>query len=426
MIICSIYSRMDLSLIVTRISMTSCIISAVFAGVAAANLTDYPKATSFKDLFVAFVNRPKLSIIAYMTVMLVVLALTWFPQLYPSVPQFYTRLQYDVLSGGTIAVASYEPWYVIVIYAMLTSFLLYPVLKFILLSKTVKIKKASLSIKMFGISLGVIGFSLFIFNVISLVQRYYLTELGYFFDSIFCCLIAYSFESTTVLSAFIEDVAIPPQPPALAPPVYTKANVFSTTLGLEHQQMEGMNILLEFDPQAHYEKVVQDFAIEALANTKPTVIFTRRGSAIHSSSSEQKGVKFFYLTEHTSVPKELSENEMLLPSHDTSLLLTILDKALKVHPQVAITVVFDNLSDLLLSIGFDKTYRFMKYVLEILDSPKSTFLFLLNQTAHDPKITSYIRNLFSNQVSFGKEGMQITKLSKSEPMIEMTASASVC
>lgn len=424
MIIFSIYSRTDLLLMSMRISVTSCIVAAVFAGVAVANLTDYPKAGSFKELFVAFINRPKPSTIAYMTIMVIVLALTWVPQLYPSVPQFNTGPQYDVLSGGEIVVGRYELWFGIVMLAMLISFLLYPVLKLVLLSKTVKTKKVGLSIRMFGICLGAIAFSLFVFNVISAAQRYYLTELGYFFDSIFFCLIAYSFEGSTILSAFIEDVVIPPKPPELAPPVCAKADVFSTTLGLKHEQMEGINILLEFDPQSRYENVIKDFATEALDNTKPTVIFTRRGSAIHSSLSEYKGVKFFCLTENVSVPKEFSENQVLLPSRDTSLMLGILDSALKAHPQVAINVVFDNLSDLLLSIGFDKTYRFIKFALEILYSPKNTVLFLLNQTAQDPKITSHIRNLFGNQVSFGKEGMQVTKLSEPEPMIEMIKSAS--
>jgi purine-nucleoside phosphorylase len=101
-------------------------------------------------------------------------------------------------------------------------------------------------------------------------------------------------------------------------------------------------------------------------------------------------------------------------------MLGILDKTLKAYPHSIVNVVFDNLSDLVLSIGFDKTYRFVKYALEILTSPKTTVLFLLNQSAHDPQITSNLRGLFSNQIFFGKEGMQTVKLSKTEmAMIEM-------
>jgi len=200
----------------------------------------------------------------------------------------------------------------------------------------------------------------------------------------------------------------------------SQVHVFSRTLGLDHKEMTGRKMLLEFDPASNYEKAIRDFATEALANAEQTIVFTRRGGAVHSSLCEHKNAKFFCFTQQLSVPKEFSENEILLPSADTSLMLSILDKTLKAYPQSIINMVFDNLSDLVLSIGFDKTYRFIKYALEMLASPRTTVLFLLNQTAHDPKITSNLKSLFSNQISFGKGGMQTVKLSKAEiTMVEM-------
>jgi len=193
----------------------------------------------------------------------------------------------------------------------------------------------------------------------------------------------------------------------------TQLRAFSKTLGLNHQQMVGRKILLEFDPASQYEKAIQDFVAEGLANAEKIVVFTRKGSTIHSSLHEEKAVKFFCSTQQFSIPKEFSENEVLLPAGDTSLMLSVLDKTLKAYPQSAINVVFD-LSDLVLSIGFDKTYLFLKYAVEILASPRNTVLFLLNQTAHDPKVASSLRSLFSDQISFGKQGIQTVKLSKAE------------
>jgi len=212
------------------------------------------------------------------------------------------------------------------------------------------------------------------------------------------------------VKSFIEEFFLYP----VAPTIRTQQHAFSKTLGLNHQQMAGRKILLEFDPESHYEEVIQDFATEALANVEPTVIFTRRGNAIHSSLRGQKAVKFFCLTQQVSVPKEFSENEMLLPSNDTSLMLDVFDKTLKAHPQGVVNVVFDSLSDLILSVGFEKTYRFMRYAVEMLASPRNTVLFLLNQNAHDPKVASSLRGLFSDQISFGKEGIKTVKLSKAE------------
>ena len=195
--------------------------------------------------------------------------------------------------------------------------------------------------------------------------------------------------------------------------IQTQVRAFSKTLGLNHQQMVGRKILLEFDPASQYEKAIQDFVAEGLANAEKMVVFTRKGSTIHSSLHEEKAVKFFCSTQQFSIPKEFSENEVLLPAGDTSLMLSVLDKTLKAYPQSAINVVFD-LSDLVLSIGFDKTYLFLKYAVEILASPRNTVLFLLNQTAHDPKVASSLRSLFSDQIFFGKQGIQTVKLSKAE------------
>jgi hypothetical protein len=197
----------------------------------------------------------------------------------------------------------------------------------------------------------------------------------------------------------------------VAPTVRTQPNVFSKALGLDHQQMAGRNILFEFDPASNYEGAIQKFATEALANAEPTAIFTRRGSAIYSALREQKAAKFFCLTQQVSVPKSISENEMLLPANDTSLMLDVFNKALEALPDGNINVVFDSLSDLIMSIGFEKTYRFIRYAIEMVTSPRITVMFLLNQTAHDPQIVHGFRGLFSNQISYGKNGIQPVKLS---------------
>jgi hypothetical protein len=197
---------------------------------------------------------------------------------------------------------------------------------------------------------------------------------------------------------------------SVAPNIRAQPHAFSKTLGLNHQQIVGRKILLEFDPASNYEKAIHDFVTEALANEEPIIVFTRRGSTIHSFLSEHKSVRFFCLTQQTSVPIEFSEREMLLPSSDTSLILNVFDKMLKAHPEGAINILFDNLSDLVFSIGFEKTYHFMRYAAEMLASPRITAIFLVNEIAHDPKVASSLKGLFSNQIFFGKGGIQTVKL----------------
>lgn len=196
--------------------------------------------------------------------------------------------------------------------------------------------------------------------------------------------------------------------------LFQLANVFSKPLGLNHSDMTGRKILFEFDPASRYEKIVHDFATETSANVELLTVFTRRGSTIRSSLDEQKTARFFSLTQQVSTPKELSENETLLSTTDTSLMLDVIDKTIKTHPNDNINVIFDNLSDLILSIGFEKTYQFTKYATEIMAPQRVTALFLLNEAAHDAEVVQSIRSLFINQIAFGKAGIQAVKLPRIE------------
>jgi len=187
-------------------------------------------------------------------------------------------------------------------------------------------------------------------------------------------------------------------------------DAFSKSVGLTHQQMLGRKVLLEFDPACAYEKAIEDFVKESLANVEPVLVFTPRGSVIHNTLANQP-VKFF-LTSRTSVPEILSEKEVLLPTNNPPLILDSFDKILEAHPQGAVSLVFDIFSELLTSAGFEKTYKFIQYALEMLYSERVTAVFLLNSPAHDPKIVSSLRGLFPNRIAYGKEGMQAFRLTE--------------
>jgi len=83
---------------------------------------------------------------------------------------------------------------------------------------------------------------------------------------------------------------------------------------------------------------------------------------------------------------------------------------LKMSSQGNLNLVFDSLSSLILLVGFDKTYNFVRYALDMLVSENSTVLFLFSPDIHDQRVTSSLRSLFSNHVSYGKENLQIVKL----------------
>jgi hypothetical protein len=257
-----------------------------------------------------------------------------------------------------------------------------------------------------GGGIALIGFQFLLFYTEQQLEGTWLNPITYLMvSSVSALMLIMGFTEKTTLEHFML-----PRPTMEI--VTGHADAFSSVLGFERWQIAGRKILFEFDPASDYEKVVQDFVIEALANSEPVALFTRRGSALHSFAGEPKGVKLFSLTEQVSLPEDLSEREMLLPLSNTSLMLNVFDKMLKAYPEGAINIVFDNLSDLVLSLGFEKTYRFMRYAAEMLASSRITALFLVNQIAHGPEAASSLRSLFNNQISFGKAGIQTAKLPK--------------
>lgn len=190
---------------------------------------------------------------------------------------------------------------------------------------------------------------------------------------------------------------------------------FSKSLGLDREQLVGKRILFDFDPSFAYENVIQDFVMEAIANVETTVVFTSKGSPIHLALGQQRNIRFFLLTRQVSTPTTGgSEMEMFLPANNSSLILDAFEKMLNSCANERVSLVFDSLSELLISIGFEKTYSFLHYAFEMLGSKRVTAIFLLVSSAHDPKAVSSLRGLFDHQLVYGKEGIQAVKLSKAE------------
>jgi len=187
-------------------------------------------------------------------------------------------------------------------------------------------------------------------------------------------------------------------------------NAFSKLLGIPHQKLIGRKFLLEFDPSSTEVKVVENLTKEAIANVEPIFIFTSERSPTHSCLAKHQVTKFFLLSTSISIPKSTSENAILLPAKNTALILDSLSKVLEEYTYTNIFLVFDKISNLINLVGFDKAYKFLLYVLEMLISKRTTALFLLNTSAHKPQIVSQIRGLFHNQLTYDKDELRVVKI----------------
>ena len=161
---------------------------------------------------------------------------------------------------------------------------------------------------------------------------------------------------------------------------------FSGNLELSHSQILGKKVLLEVDPATTYESCIRDFILETRAHGEAVVILARKASAVFQTAAGEEGAEVVPLTAQT-----------------------LLSPILEAHAGKRFALVYDNLSELVLSLGFQAAYRFTKSTLELLE-PLVTALFLLNPDAHSQSETASFRGLFSNQVRFSSEGLTALRL----------------
>jgi len=186
---------------------------------------------------------------------------------------------------------------------------------------------------------------------------------------------------------------------------------FSRSMGLDHKRLLGRKILLEYDPASNYEKVVDRLAKESRANVEPLFVFTSTTSPIHTYFAKQSSIKFFLTSLSTSTPQSISENEVLLPTKSMPLILDAINKVLETYANANICFVFDIISELLNSIGQERTFTFMRHALDLLSSEKTTSIFLLNPSAHRTEVVSRIRGLFHNLLAYDKDEIRAVEIS---------------
>jgi len=191
-------------------------------------------------------------------------------------------------------------------------------------------------------------------------------------------------------------------------------DAFSKNIGLSHEELIGRKFLLEFDPTSDYERIVEDFVRESMANVEPTYVFTSITNPLHKRLAKHLAIKFFLTSISPSTIQPGSENEVLMPANNIDLIQDSIDNVTKAHPKANVSIVFDGLSDPLSSLDPERTFTFLRHVLQTLSSEKTTALFLLNTSAHDPKTVSRLRSMFYDQLLYRKAGLQTVKLSKIE------------
>jgi hypothetical protein len=331
------------------------------------------------------------------------LCFVWFADVYLIVLQPYTTGPVPNIAGIILQSTSFRPFYLYVVFVTLILFTVYSLFLFLgarARSKDPQVRMALLILPIVWTSIGV---DLVIFNGYLLAQGIDAVGIGYLLAAVAFGITANVFRRASLLSGFFEAVPVSRSG--------TPTHPFTSTLKIENSSLVGRIFLMEVNPSANYEQVISDFANEMLSNNSAVFTFTSKGSPIYNSLSKIEGVRFYVLTNTVSYPRPTEiENEILVPQNDQAILLDILHKTIvSVGKEGSVGIVFDNISNLVLSSNLETTYKFLQQANEILGGGRVSALFLYIQSAHDERTVNLIKSLFASHLSQTLGVWRITK-----------------
>jgi hypothetical protein len=309
------------------------------------------------------------------------------------------------LPFGCQLATQYNSFYLEMLLGILLIFMIYPSGLLLISRSRTTDEEVKAAFTVLPIAWVAIGIDLLFFNGYLLNQGIDASAVGYLVAAAAFAATAATFRRATLLSAFFQTTA-PVRVPLVAP-----TSTFSGQLGLEAGKGFGKSYLLEVDPAVKYEDSVRALALELGTMQHLLYAFTSRGSPVYNSISGLESVRFFTLTSKVSYPKPgETPTEVLVPARDQSVLLNVLDKAITTNPNLKFGIVFDSITDLILSGGLETTYKFLKQALEMTSSHAITAVFLMTSRAHNEREESIVRSLFSNQLSYKSGHMSVDKI----------------
>ena len=98
-----------------------------------------------------------------------------------------------------------------------------------------------------------------------------------------------------------------------------------------------------------------------------------------------------------------------MPQKDQAILLDIIQKTKSSDGDGKIGLVYDNISDLILSSSVENAYKFLKQANEIIDLRRVASLFLFTAGAHDEKTSNLIKTLFTSHVVMSSTGPRMVR-----------------
>ena len=202
---------------------------------------------------------------------------------------------------------------------------------------------------------------------------------------------------STLRTALADLTSEPITLPFLKEPITEETLRASTLLlGRPLEENAGKTILLKFTTPTTFALFLKRLAVEALAKGYEIFVFTRIGSVVEEALTPLE-VKYIYLTLTRRPASETTKSYVSI--RDPSEMLAALSE---LKPSNTILIIFDNLTDLILTTGFEKAYTFLRHLVELAAETKTTIVVGLSAEAHNKQEVAALEALANLIVNLDK------------------------
>jgi hypothetical protein len=189
---------------------------------------------------------------------------------------------------------------------------------------------------------------------------------------------------------------------------------FSTLVNLDHQKIEGSKILLEYSSNSNFEDLVKKFFDEAIANAEMCALFTSKSSKLYRALKGKRMVRIVAASSLVSAPDESPDGEIQIPDKELGLVTSLLTDMFENNKSVALSFVFDSITELIRGERWEQVYSGIKQLIELLSPSTVTAIFLVNQETTEGRFLGALRGLFSVQMRLDETESQGLRVIKAE------------
>ncbi len=168
--------------------------------------------------------------------------------------------------------------------------------------------------------------------------------------------------------------------------------------------------LLEVDPSQSYESVLREL-VQDETKSSPVSVFTWRGSPVYRALPRNESVIVYLMSTQGSKSSRAQAGEFVVPSHDEAALLKFIERPESKGDAADERglLIFDSVSELLVSLGNERSQTFLRRATHLLDARDRRSLFIVKRGYHDERSVRMVEGLFSNRLIYDGSGLRLDR-----------------